>query len=557
MDAMDAMDEMDWVDLRRLGLGDRERVGAKAAVLGALLKQGLPVPPGLVVLDTSRWKGHCPFSSPSGFIARSSAPVEDGAAHSFAGQFDSIAGLRTAATLRSAVRRVSRPGSRARAYAARLGVALPPRIPVLVQQQVAASRAGVLFTADPLGQRRGCFSVAWSERVSAVTDGRPGALATFNPFALVAAAVADPLVARALPQLVEHAFAAQGLLSRETPLDLEWLLDRDGQLWIVQARPVTSKRRPLHAGVQRLVSEGWLLVSPQPVSTLAQHQFAVAAQTDARAAFFHHAHFERRVVDGWLLARRSKTSARPQLDGDSPRAFARSFLSRRRGNLAFAARAFAQWTVATRAARRCARRVFACDLQALSDRQLRPLLRSSLRTYDRVRRVHAALWYPVDFANDLDAFERKFGPAGLCASLPRPPMRTARDRDGAALVRSIRLRHGKTHPRWDALANEERAGVHTFLRRHPYAFGSAAEVQDSGRVLFVARGAGALVVAAGFGRRARARLSPHVLAPARSGVGPGRHRAPRARRRLLAAQGRSRRASGAGRVRAPAGSPRS
>ncbi|HEY3448655.1 MAG TPA: PEP/pyruvate-binding domain-containing protein [Myxococcales bacterium] len=464
--------------LADLDLGDGAEVGSKAAVLGALLRRGLPVPDGFVVVDASRWRGASPLESATGFIARSSAAVEDGSAASFAGQFESLGGLRTKAAVRTAVRRISQPGARARAYAARLGLPLPSRIPVLVQRQVTVTRAGVLFTVDPLGQDPEAFAIGWGGP-SAVTDGREGQFRRFGPLAAHAAAsFADPVVARALPELVEHAFAALGILSRDEPLDLEWVVDTGGRLWVVQARPVTTKGLRGNEAVERLVSEGYLLVSPRPPSRLAQHHYVTAAEVDRRAAAFHHAHFERRIEGGWLLARRVKTSSRKKIDAGSPLAFGARFLWHRRRNLAFALTYLSEWALASRVTTGWAERLLATDLRDASGRRVDRLLADALRTYDRVRRVHAALWYPVDLAKDLASFESRFGWPGLFASLPSPARRTSRDRETAQLVLQIRQGHQGATPRWSTLSPAERKTVLGHLARHPYAFGSAAEVQD-------------------------------------------------------------------------------
>lgn len=460
-------------ELAEVGLGDRAEVGSKAAVLGALLSAGLPVPGGFVVLDpSSSWRGIRPRTA---LIARSSAPVEDGLAASFAGQFESIGGLRSTRALLAAVRRVSRPGSRARAYAQRLGLGLPDRIPVLVQAQVPVARAGVLFTVDPLGRRPGTFGLGWGKG-TAVADGGTGRFLAFDPMTVEATAVPDVVVARALPQLVDHAFAALAAVSRSTPLDLEWVVDRAGKLWIVQARPVTALRRCGNATVQKLVSEGWLLVSPRPASRLAQSHYLVAAEVDRRAARYHHAHFERRIEGGWLLARRVKTASRAKLDGETSLGFAARFAWRRRRNLAFGLEHLARFLLVSRSAERWASRLLASDLRRSSERALQRDLAGALRTYDRVRRVHAALWYPVDLADDLESFERLFDSASR--PLTRPRRRSARDRQAAELTLRIRRVHGDANPRWSELAPAERALVLRHLSCHPYAFGEAAEVQD-------------------------------------------------------------------------------
>lgn len=85
---------------------------------------------------------------------RSSAVDEDGAEASFAGQFDTVLGVRAEAdgdALWDAIRRVwaSAFSAHAVAYRARHGGA-PPRMAVLIQAMVDAEAAGVAFSADPV-----------------------------------------------------------------------------------------------------------------------------------------------------------------------------------------------------------------------------------------------------------------------------------------------------------------------------------------------------------------------------------------------------------------------
>ena len=87
---------------------------------------------------------------------RSSAVGEDGASASFAGQFDTVLGVRAADAEApwDAVRRVwaSAFSAHASAYRARQGGS-PPRMAVVIQEMVDARTAGVAFSADPVRGR--------------------------------------------------------------------------------------------------------------------------------------------------------------------------------------------------------------------------------------------------------------------------------------------------------------------------------------------------------------------------------------------------------------------
>lgn len=129
---------------------ERERFGNKAWRLGNLSRAGLPVPDGFCIADDafagddlppaladavrSAWRR---LGAPI-VAVRSSAVDEDLAERSAAGLYTSVLNVRGEAALLAAIRscRSARVGGRAPA--------------VLVQRQVDADAAGVLFTRDPL-----------------------------------------------------------------------------------------------------------------------------------------------------------------------------------------------------------------------------------------------------------------------------------------------------------------------------------------------------------------------------------------------------------------------
>jgi pyruvate,water dikinase len=162
-------------------------VGGKARNLALLADAGIGVPPWIVitaaVFDRLVVDGASPQTDPdtvrtrvqsmelpaefhaevtgaldsaglSGSLlaVRSSAVDEDGAEASFAGQFDTVLGVRADGdALWDAIRRVwaSAFSAHAVAYRNRHGGA-PPRMAVLIQAMVDAEAAGVAFSADPV-----------------------------------------------------------------------------------------------------------------------------------------------------------------------------------------------------------------------------------------------------------------------------------------------------------------------------------------------------------------------------------------------------------------------
>jgi len=190
------------VPLARLDPAALGQAGGKATSLAAMLRAGLPVPPGFVVTTSAyrRFITHhdldqsittlpqdrlpeaeaadlrariIPAEMPHDLadtilaawremgrgqvVVRSSATAEDLPGASFAGQHDSFLNLADASALLDAVRRcwASLWNPRAIAYRRQQGLDAPNvALAVVVQRLVDAERAGVLFTANPLDHRR-------------------------------------------------------------------------------------------------------------------------------------------------------------------------------------------------------------------------------------------------------------------------------------------------------------------------------------------------------------------------------------------------------------------
>ncbi len=201
---------------------------------------------------------------------RSSALVEDGARHSFAGLLDSRLGM-TADGLGAALAAVwaSAFSERALAYRQRLGLGLEGLgTAVIVQRLVPAAAAGVVFTRDPDDARQVLIAagLGLGESVvqgSAACDtfrvARRGA-ALQSEVALKAQRIesspdgrsvcvevpADEAARPALGARAVRALAALALrLERawRAPLDLEWALDDARCLHVLQARPITAAAR--------------------------------------------------------------------------------------------------------------------------------------------------------------------------------------------------------------------------------------------------------------------------------------------------------------------------
>lgn len=233
---------------------DVSLTGAKAANLARAAGAGLATLPG-VVLTTAfadaadhgvELDGHPAlreaFVAAGGerrhLVARSSSVAEDTAESSMAGQFESVVDIDGPVELEDAVRSVL-------ASRTRTGTEDQP-IAVLVQPFLDPAYGGVLFGLDPVTGRT-------DRRVIAAVDGAPVDLVSGE----VAGAryVVDDhgrvleydrndgarLDRHDIERLVGLASDVEAVFGG--PQDIEWAIDAEGALWLLQSRPVTTSAR--------------------------------------------------------------------------------------------------------------------------------------------------------------------------------------------------------------------------------------------------------------------------------------------------------------------------
>jgi pyruvate,water dikinase len=247
------------VDLRDATACDPELTGSKAASLARAAAAGLATLPGVVLttsytaavdagtLGTDDGAVRQAFLLADGerhpLVARSSSVLEDTTGSSMAGQFDSVIGINGLDEFSVAVRKVL--DSRERA-----GRADSP-IAVLVQPLVEPRYGGVLFGVDPVSGRT-------DRRVVSAVEGGPEPLVSGKVegsyYVLDTEAGIVDVVRGDGPELppgvLKHLVALSGAAARAFggPQDVEWASGTDGQLWLLQSRPVTTEIRGVPSG---------------------------------------------------------------------------------------------------------------------------------------------------------------------------------------------------------------------------------------------------------------------------------------------------------------------
>lgn len=260
---------------------DEQLFGGKAVSLGAAIRAGLPVPPGVALtaelVDAIAGGNSAAFEAvlqhaqlPSGRMAvRSSAVGEDSGDASFAGQHATVLNV-ARGTLGDAIRVVWESGrtASALAYRERKGITTPPQVGVVVQLLVEAMSAGVLFTRNPLsGDDERVIEAAWglgevvvSSRVTPdfyrlspdgqLIEHRAGdkdvKIVHVDEGGTREIPVEDHL--RRMPSLRHrhlqrlHALAERSQRVWGNGLDLEFAFTSDETLYLLQSRPITTGR---------------------------------------------------------------------------------------------------------------------------------------------------------------------------------------------------------------------------------------------------------------------------------------------------------------------------
>lgn len=237
--------------LIRLSALAGQAAGGKAHGLKQLIDWQLPCPDGFVILDADQPVPEQVLAAfyrqlGGGKVAvRSSAPGEDGEHASFAGQYETVLDVQGIDHLRSAVARcaASLHSDRADAYQYDQHIT-PAAMCVVVQKMVDAAIAGVLFTVDPVSNRYDRLVI---DAVRGLGEALVSGEATPDHYEFDESGklcyqelvTGEALLSPGQQQLlVRHARRAEQLAGQ--PLDMEWAIDREGQLYWLQARPITT-----------------------------------------------------------------------------------------------------------------------------------------------------------------------------------------------------------------------------------------------------------------------------------------------------------------------------
>ena len=227
---------------------------------------GLPVPPFAVVTEQNPLR--LEFPGTERFAVRSTFDLEDSAALSFAGQFETVLNVRRD-EIPAAIQKVRE--SYRSGYAAYANAHGLPNLnseaesPVLVQAMVDAELSGVLFTANPTGQLNEIVIVVGAGLGKNVVEDRAETTTYYcnkddGLYYYEQTGEAPLLPAETLKRLLELGKAVESLFA--APMDVEYAVQA-GKVWLLQARPITTL-----PGGETIVLDSSNIVESYPELTL-------------------------------------------------------------------------------------------------------------------------------------------------------------------------------------------------------------------------------------------------------------------------------------------------
>ncbi len=221
-------------------------VGSKAYVLAMMAQNNLPVPAGLVVSHLpeseedwkrieSWWTGQ--VSVP--LAVRSSAFGEDSEEMSFAGQNQTFLNVKTFEELKTAIKACFKSIDREASQSYRqffMGEKKEVPMNVVLQVMVDAKYAGVYFSVNPTRAEEGAVLEYVEGLGESLVSGQ------VNPYRILkkAGVSEGPLTMDVLNKVFELGAKVEEKLSQK--IDMEWAVDAQSNVLLLQARPITSAR---------------------------------------------------------------------------------------------------------------------------------------------------------------------------------------------------------------------------------------------------------------------------------------------------------------------------
>ncbi len=234
---------------------DVKEVGGKGASLGEMTYVGIPVPPGFVITTEANnivneeeiFKAFDDLNVDKVSV-RSSAVAEDSSSASWAGQLETYLNV-SKEDLIGSIKKCWQSISSERVQAYTKGQNLSAEqllVAVVVQKMVDAKSAGVMFTANPVTSDRKEIMIE-----SVLGLGESLVQGEVTPDNFIVDKSNMEITNKNLQKVDQPAISDENIiklaeLGRKiekhygSPQDIEWAIDNQNKIWILQSRPITT-----------------------------------------------------------------------------------------------------------------------------------------------------------------------------------------------------------------------------------------------------------------------------------------------------------------------------
>lgn len=234
---------------------DKNLVGGKAASLGEMTKADFPVPPGFVIttegfqkdIEQEALKAFDSLNAEK-VAVRSSAVAEDSLQASWAGQLETYLNV-SRDDLVNRIRECweSIRSDRALDYASDKDLTNDQLVvAVVIQKMIDSQSAGVMFTVNPVSQDRNEVMI---ESIFGLGEALVQGSVTPDNFLIDKESLeiknkdlqeidGQSISDESIQKLVELGKSIEE--HYKSPQDIEWAIDKQGKIWILQSRPITT-----------------------------------------------------------------------------------------------------------------------------------------------------------------------------------------------------------------------------------------------------------------------------------------------------------------------------
>ncbi|MBI2334810.1 hypothetical protein HYU96_03325 [Candidatus Daviesbacteria bacterium] len=237
----------------KISKNDVSQVGGKGASLGEMTQAGFPVPPGFVITtealsqinEDEIFKAFDLLNAEKVSV-RSSAVAEDSSKASWAGQLETYLNI----SKEELINKIkdcwnSVNSQRVRSYAAGQNLSEDELLmAVIVQNMVDAKAAGVMFTANPVTSNKEEIMIE-----SVLGLGEKLVQGSVSPDNFIVDKETEEIKNKDLQgeqTIDDESIKELAKLGKKiedhysSPQDIEWAIDKQDKIWILQSRPITT-----------------------------------------------------------------------------------------------------------------------------------------------------------------------------------------------------------------------------------------------------------------------------------------------------------------------------